>query len=288
MPWILSAFADEGGDPIDTQVENLRLAGYTHVDLRGVNGHNISALPVDIAENTARALVAANVKVCMFGSPIGKIDIGDDFAVDQGRLEHLAKMRDVFGCDQVRIFSYYNKSKQPLAAWQEESLRRLEALKEQAVRLGLRLFHENERHIFGDRCPQVQTIADRLRDGDVFSLIFDFDNYNQSGDDVWDNWRKLAGQTDAFHLKDSDAQGHHVPLGEGAGRVREILSDALKRGWEGPVILEPHLTHSSAVLATGVGGKANQKLKDLPPGETFQIGARAAKKLLAAIGAKVV
>lgn len=288
MPWILSAFADEGGDPIQTQVENLLKAGYTHVDLRSVDGHNISELPLNVAEAAARTLIAAGIKVCMFGSPIGKIDITDDFAIDQKKLAHLGRMKDIFGCEQVRIFSYYNKSNKPRDQWQAESLRRLGALKEQAVSLGLKLFHENERHIFGDPCERVRVIADALRDGDVFSMIFDFDNYNQGGEDVWANWKTLAMDTDAFHLKDSDAQHHHVPVGEGAGRVREILADALANGWEGPVILEPHLSHSSAVMKTGPSGQANQRLKDMSPAQTFQIGAAAARKLLAEIDAQVV
>lgn len=287
MAWILSAFADEGGDPIQTQVENLRQAGYTHVDLRSVNGHNISELPMDVAENAARTLIGGDIKVCMFGSPIGKIDITDDFAIDQKKLAHLGRMKDVFGCAQVRIFSYYNKKKKPLDQWQAESLRRLELLKEQAVGLGLKLFNENERHIFGDPCDHVKVIAETLRDGDVFNLIFDFDNYHQGGEDVWANWQQLKAFTDAFHLKDSDEHCHHVPIGQGAGRAREILTDALAEGWEGPVILEPHLSHSPAVMATGPSGEANQKLKNMSPAETFQIGAAAARKLLDEIGARV-
>ena len=123
--------------------------------------------------------------------------------------------------------------------------------------LGLVLYHENERHIFGDRLPGVKVIADELRGGSgdgPFRIIFDFDNFNQTGDDVWRNWLELRDQTDGFHVKDSDPNNQHVPAGRGVGKIREILSDALGRGWQGPLTLEPHLAHSAAVLATGPHG----------------------------------
>ena len=59
----------------------------------------------------------------------------------------------------------------------------------------------------------------------------------------------------------------------------------LKRG---PVTLEPHLHHSPAVLATGPGGKPNQKLAELSRTECFQLATDTAKALLASVGAPVL
>ena len=67
--------------------------------------------------------------------------------------------------------------------------------------------------------------------------------------------------------------------------VREILADALARGWTGPLSLEPHLSHSPAVIATHVHGHENWALKDLSPAESFQVGAEASRRLLDDIGA---
>ena len=75
----------------------------------------------------------------------------------------------------------------------DEALNRLGQLRDLAAKLGLVLFHENERDIWGDVCEHVLVIAEQLR-GDHFKLIFDFDNYNQCGEDVWANWQKLLEQ----------------------------------------------------------------------------------------------
>lgn len=294
MPWTLSGFADEAAENIDGQIQATKDAGLSHIDLRGLDGYNISELPLDHAETVAKKLSAAGLTVGMFGSPIGKIDITEDMSTDLNKLRHLRALSDVFSVKKVRVFSYFNKSEKPMDQWQTECLKRLGQLKELAGELGLSLYHENERHIFGDVCWQVEAIAAELRDpgepgsAGTFRMLFDFDNFNQSGDDVYENWTKLKDVTDAFHLKDSDKDLQHVPMGTGQSHAQKILGEALQRGWQGHLALEPHLARSPAVMATGPGGQANQKLADLSDKECFVFAAETARKLLDDVGATVV
>ncbi len=290
MVWTLSAFADEAGGSMDEQIAALQKAGIDHIDLRSVDGINITELPAAHARQVAKKLDDASIRVGMFGSPIGKIDIADDFEIDTHKLEHLGEMKDIFGAAKVRLFSYYNKQEAEHSVWQAKCIDRLKRLTEIAARLDLVLYHENERHIFGDLVRDVGVIRDQCRQADPehFKLIFDFDNYNQSGEDVMAAWRELGPATDAIHLKESKKQSdgtfQHVPVGTGDGHVPEILRDLADRGWEGPLTLEPHLAHSAAVMATGPSGQANQALKDMTPAECFQLAAEAAKDVLKQVG----
>ncbi len=286
--WLMGAFADEAGESADEQVAALQAAGIKRIDLRTVESHNITQLPLDTAEAVAAKLEQAGITVAYFGSPIGKIDIADDFEIDMGKLEHLGQLRPIFGCNHVRLFSYYNRQGASADQWREISLDRLGRLRDRAVELGLVLVHENERDIFGDRCSEVQVLAAELRDAVSFKLIFDFDNYHQSGDDVWDNWQKLQFVTDAFHLKDSDAEKRHVPIGQGEGQVRRILEAALAQGWTGMLSLEPHLTHSGAVARTSVGGKTSKAYEKMTPPQCFQTAAAAAIELLSDLKAPLM
>ncbi|HEX9996726.1 MAG TPA: sugar phosphate isomerase/epimerase [Abditibacterium sp.] len=283
MNWTLSAFADEAAPSGEAQIAALQRAGLKYIDIRSIEGHNISALPKVIALALKPKLDEAGISVQMLGSPLGKIDIADDFETDLQKLRHIGEVAPVLGCNAVRIFSYYNKGGASHPEWMAKSLSRLESLRDEAKNLGLVLFHENERHIFGDLGDDVAQIA-ALRD-DNFKLIFDFDNYNQSGEDVWATWQKLAGQTDSFHLKDSTAGNKHVPVGLGNGKIPEIIADAVKRGWSGPVAVEPHLTHSGAVAATGPSGVANEAYGAMPAHESFHIAVETAKSLLSSVGA---
>lgn len=286
MTWTLSAFADEAGDSTQMQIAATQKAGLSRLDIRGIEGFNIAGLPKVRAREIKEQLDDAGITVQMFGSPLGKIDIGEPMPGEHDKLRHLAAMAEIFACPNVRIFSYYNAHGASHDEWQSKSLERLAALKNTAQEVGLTLYHENERHIFGDLGKDVLTIAENLR-GDNFKTIFDFDNFNQSGEDVWQVWEMLRDYTDAFHLKDSSAQNQHVPIGQGAGKAREILSDALARGWDGPLAVEPHLKHSSAVMATGPSGEANQQFSSMSEEECFVLACGAAKDLLQEIGASV-
>ncbi len=281
----LSAFTDEAGRTCDEQIAACLRAGLRFMDLRSVDGIGITALPVEHAQAVREKLDAAGIVVRMFGSPIGKIDMTDPLETDLQKLRHLGTLAPILGCRAVRMFSYYNKNKDPMAVWKAESMDRLRRLRDEAATQNLVLFHENERHIFGDQGANVVEIA-TLRN-DYFKLIFDFDNYNQSGEDVWANWLTLQDQTDAFHLKDSQKIGanyQHTLVGEGSGQVKRILADAVGRGWRGPLTVEPHLSHSEAVLSTGPSGEANASFRDMPLAESFYRAVTAAQNLLAEVG----
>jgi len=276
--WNLSAFTDEAGDALQIQIEAAQRAGISGLDLRTVDGFNVSVLPLEHGRTVRQKLDDAGLRVQMLGSPIGKTDIGDDFAPELQKLRHLGELAPILGCDAVRIFSFYNAHGAAHAQWQAIALDRLGELRDLARALGLRLFHENERHIFGDLGRDVLQIAE-LRDAN-FGLIFDFDNFNQSSEDVWATWESLRDQTDAFHLKDSTSENQHVPIGQGAGQIERILADAKTRGWRGMLSIEPHLSHSGAVAATSPSGIANGTYAQMPPAESFQVAARAAREML--------
>ena len=291
MGWILSAFADEAADTADQQIQALIEAGFKHIDVRNVEGHNISAMPPEFAQSMAAKLKAADIKVCMYGSPIGKIDIADDFNIDLQKLRHIGSLKPIFGATYVRIFSYWNKkSAGDESHWRKVTLDRLRQLCELAGELGLVLYHENELGIYGDYIRKVEVLRDEIhaRYPQQFKLIFDFDNYNQSGEVVMEAYRRLGQSIGAIHLKESKRQPdgtlEHVPAGQGDGHIAEILADLAKRGWEGPLTLEPHLARSAGVVATGAHGTPNQALKDLTPYQCFQIAAKAAKGILQDVG----
>ena len=282
--WTLSAFSDEAGTPCDVQIAAAQRAGLSRIDIRNIDGFNISQLPLENAREIKAKLDAANIEVQMFGSPLGKIDIADDLQTDIEKLRHMAQLAPVLECNAVRIFSYYNKNEVAHDEWAQKSLANLKQLRDEAEKLNMVLYHENERHIFGDLGADVAQIA-TLRSAN-FKLIFDFDNYQQSGEDVFAVWQNLAEQTDSFHLKDSTADNMHVPVGQGSGQVEKILRDAIARGWSGPVAVEPHLAHSGAVALTGPSGIVNESYANMPAPESFHLAVSTATALLDEIGAR--
>jgi sugar phosphate isomerase/epimerase len=288
QPWVFSGFADEAGGSIEEQIDAHKAAGMSHIDIRNCDGFNITALPLDVAEQVKAKMDAAGMHVCMFGSPIGKIDVTDDIEIDLDKLRHLAKLIPIFGTNKVRMFSYHNKNDIPADEFERAAVERVGQLKALAKELGLALYHENEKGIYGEQLEATLNLLKTHRDGETFFGIFDASNFNQSGDDCWVNWQALRDYTDALHLKDSDDDGAHTPVGQGNGYYQLIMDDLVKRGWTGPVVLEPHLQNSPAVVSTvedGLGLKANQSLADLSQAAVYQVAADAAKDCMAQAGA---
>ncbi len=284
MPWTLSGFADEAGESTTEQIAACLKAGLTHIDPRNVDGHNITELPLDQAEEVARQYEAVGIRVHMYGSPIGKIDIADDLNIDLEKLDHLGKLKDIFGATDIRIFSYYNKAGADKTKWQRQSLDRLKRLRDRAGELGMVLFHENESDIFGDHPDDVARIAE-LRDGETFKLIYDFANYLRTDATPQRSWSMFKDKTDCLHLKDQKNDGQHVPMGTGDTDAATILKDAVDSGWQGTCVVEPHLTHSKAVVATGVHGTGDVSLANLSAAESFHVAVQAARELLTSAGA---
>ncbi len=283
MSWTLSAFADEAGPMIDTQIAALRDAQISFVDLRGVGDCTITDLPREEARSAARKLEDAGITVSMYGSPIGKIDIADDFSADLARLEHLGDLAGIFGARAVRIFSYYNRGGASKDTWRDESLSRLERLRSRAAELGLVLYHENESGIYGDHPSDVLEIA-RLRDATTFRTIYDFSNFMRTGVSGRQTWELLREVTDGFHLKDQMRHGTVVPIGHGHTDAERIIADAATSGWSGPCTIEPHLASSDAPAPKDAADGASLTFRDLGPLTCFSIACREARALFERLG----
>ena len=75
------AFADEASPAIDGQIAAMRRNGLNGLEIRGVDGENVSAISLEKAKEVRRKLDDAGLCTWSIGSPIGKIDIETgDFA----------------------------------------------------------------------------------------------------------------------------------------------------------------------------------------------------------------
>jgi len=66
--FLYSAFSDESSDSIDGQIAACKANGVTHMELRGVDGKNISEFTVDEAKALKEKLDANGMKVSSIGS----------------------------------------------------------------------------------------------------------------------------------------------------------------------------------------------------------------------------
>ena len=232
------AFADEASPGIDAQIAAMVRNGLQGLEIRNVDGENISGIPLDKAREVRRKLDDAGLSVWSVGSPLGKIGIGDDFTAHLESLRHTLELAHALGAENIRMFSFYLPGDKDPAAYRDEVLTRLRRMAEVCRGSGVTLCHENEKGIYGDTAAHC---LDILTEVPEIAGVFDPANFIQCGQDTWQAWELLAPRIRYLHIKDALENGHVVPAGQGVGQVGRIVRDYLARGGRA-VTIEPHLT----------------------------------------------
>ena len=245
------AFADEASPRVDEQIAALLRNGMDGLEIRTVDGENVSDIRLDKAREVRRKLEDAGLVTWSVGSPIGKIDIvKDDFAAHLDRLRHTLEAAHALGAKNIRMFSFYYPEGEDPAIYRDEVMERLARMVEVCEGSGVQLCHENEKSIYGDsaaRCLDIHKSIPELRG------VFDPANFIQCGQDTAEAWAMLKPCIKYMHVKDALPDGTVVPAGRGIGHVREIVRDYLANGGEA-LTLEPHLKVFDGLTALGRAG----------------------------------
>lgn len=237
-PMNIYAFADEASANIDMQIAAMKRNGLQGLEIRNVDGTNISDISLEKAEEVHQKMKEAGLTVWSIGSPLGKIGIEDDFEAHMEKFKHTLEVAKVLECNNIRMFSFFIPREKEPAEYKNEVIRRLKAMVEAATGSGIELCHENEKDIYGDiakRCLEIHKEIPELKG------IFDPANFIQCGQDTLEAWNLLKPYIKYLHIKDALADGMVVPAGAGIGRLKEILDDYCERGGTA-VTVEPHLT----------------------------------------------
>ncbi|MBX9585035.1 MAG: sugar phosphate isomerase/epimerase [Gemmataceae bacterium] len=248
----VSAFADEISPDPREQVETLKACGVRHIEFRSIRGTNVLSLTDEQVREFKTLLDGEGFKLSAIGSPVGKVAIDSPWEPHLDKLKRAVELCGVFACPRVRVFSFYppgNATDFDPADWpqyRDEVIRRLRMMADLAAAAGVTLLHENEHRIYGDSPDRV---LDLLRTVNHPSLraAYDAANYAFCDYDPVEAWEKTKGFTAHFHIKDwkrgGPAAGHHhgVLAGHGDGRIAHSIRDAVRTGYRGFAVLEPHL-----------------------------------------------
>ncbi len=232
------AFADEASPEIDGQILAMKRNALNGLEIRNVDGTNISDITLEKAQEVKKKMDDNGLKIWSLGSPIGKIEI-----VQGGFEEHIEKLRHtieiakVLGAENIRMFSFFMPKDENPDAYRAEVLDRLGKLCEVAKGSGVTLCHENEKGIYGDNAVRCQDLFKNLPD---LKGVFDPANFVQCAQDTLQAWDMLHPYIKYLHIKDSLADGSIVPAGKGDGNMDAIIRAYRAQG--GNVLtLEPHL-----------------------------------------------
>ena len=246
---ILSAFSDEYAESFDEQLAAMCRLGIRHIELRHLDGKNISVLSKAEVLEAKQKLDSVGISVSAIGSPLGKIALDGDLDAHMNLAESVFETANIMGTKFVRVFSFYAPEGKDIAAMRDEVFCALERMVACANKYGVVLCHENEARIYGDTPKRCREIMDHF--GGEMKCVFDMGNFVLEGVSPYpEAYTHLKDYIAYFHIKDALFEGAIVPPGKGEAKIGEILAahaaDAKEPFF---VSLEPHLQTFSGLNA---------------------------------------
>lgn len=275
--FILSAFADEISPDPREQIAVLKSCGVRYIEFRSIFKTNVLTLSDAQIKDFKKLIDDEGIKLSAIGSPIGKVPIDAPFEPHLDKFKRAIELCGVLGTPNIRIFSYYP----PLDAtfdgnwtsFRGEIIRRMGVKAEMAAKAGVTLFHENEHKIYGDSPERVRDIMTSVNHPSL-RAAYDAANWVFCGYDPIQGWELTKEFTTHLHIKDwKTGEEHGVIPGTGHGKISYSIADAVKRGYNGFCVMEPHLRGGGPT-----GGVTGPDL--------FPLAVEAFRKILRDCGAK--
>jgi len=277
--FILSAFADEIDASLTKQIEELKKYDIYYIEMRGVNGKNITKHTVEEMKEVKKQLDDNGFKVSAVGSPIGKIKITDPFEPHLDLFKHTLELAKILDTKYIRMFSFFMPKDEDPEKYADEVIERWHKFIEAAKGYGVILAHENEKDIYGDTAERCLKLIESLN-CDYVKAVFDPANFVQCNVETYPYAYKLLKKyIEYFHIKDALYSDQSVvPSGYGDGKVKEILTEAYNEGFEGFLSLEPHLGHFQGLAEL----ELDINIKNMPEGgpKQFAVAVDALNKII--------
>ena len=244
----ISAFSDEYADRFVEQCEALSRLGIPYMEMRGVDGKNVSALTADEVKEAKRILDEYGVAVSAIGSPLGKIKLDGDMVGHIETAKRVFETANELGAKNIRMFSFYLPDGKSREECKGQVFAELEKLVKLSEECGVTLCHENEALIYGESPECCLEIANYF--SGKLRLVFDMGNFVLDGYDPVKAYELLKDHIEYFHIKDALYAGAIVPAGKGEAKIKEIL-DMHKASCDKEtfITLEPHLQTFSGLNA---------------------------------------
>lgn len=245
---ILSAFSDEYADGLVEQCKALNDFGISYMEMRGVNGKNVSTLTKAEILEAKRTLLDYGIKVSSIGSPLGKIKIDGDLKGHLETAKRVFETANELGAKYIRMFSFYLPEGKTREECRGQVCDELEKLLLLADSYGVTLCHENEALIYGESPEKCLELVEYF-DGKL-KCVFDMGNFVLDGYNPIEAYKLLEKYVEYFHIKDALYAGAIVPAGKGEAQIKEILGLYKASGKKDTFItLEPHLQTFSGLNA---------------------------------------
>lgn len=265
---IITGFTDEVSDDLSLQIKALKELGWNHIDLRTVNGKNISSLTDKEFDHVHRQLTENNIQIACFGSTVANWgrDAVKSFDQDMLEMENSIRHMRKSGVQFIRIMSYKIDSPVPLGSdYESVVIANIQKLVQLAEENGIICLHENCQTWGGQSCRHSLRLLEEVN-SPALKLVFDTGNPFSmdyvEGEEPYSYqnslkfFQEVCPYVEYLHIKDGrwvkDSPQYTFP-GEGLGNVAEILHLVKEHEMDIPISIEPHVAvvfHDPTVTTT--------------------------------------
>ncbi|MGL5053316.1 MAG: sugar phosphate isomerase/epimerase family protein [Cetobacterium sp.] len=279
----ISGFIDEIDKSFIEELEIAKSLSMDYIELRSINGKNISDISLDEIVEIKKELEKKELKVSSIASPIGKARIEDDFKNHLKKYDHLLKICEILSVKYIRIFSFF-MSKDEKKKYENEVYSRLNIFLEKIKGKDIVLLHENEKDIYGDNVQSCLKLIQNINNPQ-FKLIFDMANFVQVGENALEAYEKLKEHIEYLHLKDAKMfSNENVLIGTGDGDIKKIISKLYEENYSGFLSIEPHLTNFSILQQLELDDVRERKVHYQSGEEAFRLTYKTLKNIIGTLG----
>lgn len=274
----LTGFADEASQNLDLQIKVTKALGWENIESRNIDGKNIHDISDEEFDIVYGKLQDAGIKINCFGSTIANWahSVKDPFDITLEEINRAIPRMKRLGTKLIRVMSYafLDAPATKEAQMFDERVKRLKEMKKIFDDNDITMVHENCMNYGGlgykytldlvEAVPGLKLVFDT--GNPVFSKDFtkcdvmEADRSIGQRQDAWEFYKNVKPYIEYIHIKDgyydyeNKKQIFTYP-NIGLGCVKEILTDAIKSGYDGGISIEPH-------VATVFHAEANENEKE--------------------------
>ena len=258
-----SGFADEAGASIDVQIKATKEAGWKYIELRNIDGVNITDITDEAFDTVCQKLADAGIQVNAFGSNVanwGKSPFSEkDFERSCEELKRAVPRMKALGVPYLRAMSF-KAAGTPITLENSASiLEKVKKLVEICEDNGIVYCHENCMNYFSQSYELIARLSDAIP-SKSFAFLYDSGNQvykdNKMGTEpfekqtAWGMYQAMKDRIVHVHIKDGvpvrdEKTGAYTDkftfAGEGNADVPRILRDLKASGYDGGYSIEPHM-----------------------------------------------
>ncbi len=243
----ISGFADEAGADLATQIKAHKELGWDHIDLRNIDGCQFTDVSDEVFNSIYVDLQNAGLSVSCFEGGIANwaTKISDPLSASITTLERCIPRMNKMGTKYIRGMTWPNDGLSD-EEWRDEVVKRYKELAKIAEDGGVVIAVENCEGWASQSAENYGSFFE-LVDSPAICAAYDTGNPAPHGHtNTWEWYIRVKPHIDYVHIKShtgpiDGGEGAYTFPGEGISLELETLTDLFKSGYDGGIVIEPHL-----------------------------------------------